>query len=129
VFKLHQARLLLLSAALLTCVTQAAALQNEAATLPDPMRPPTAAPSRPLSSSKAGKRSDTGSYQLSAIRITAGQRSATLNGRTLSVGDRLGSARVTAIQASSVTLLEGGKSRTISLLPLSIKKPVEAPQP
>jgi hypothetical protein len=92
------------------------------------MRPPTAA-AESRSDGKGIKRADTSGYQLSAIRITREQRSAVLNGKNISVGDRVGSARVTAIQSNSITLLQSGKTITVSLLPLSIKKPVEAPQP
>ncbi len=68
-------------------------------------------------------------FYLSAIRITKAQRSATINGRSVTVGERIGTARVVAIQSSSVTLHYSGKTHSISLLPLSIKKPVEASQP
>lgn len=103
----------------------------QAQPLNDPMRPPmTVSPSTSAQgSSKAIKRSQGNGYQLSAIRITKQQRSATINGKTLHIGSHIGTARVTAIQASSVTLQRAGKKITVPLLPLSIKKPVEANQP
>lgn len=93
--------------------------------LPDPMRPPGESPA-----GKASRGHDAGKeLQLSAIRITREQRHATINGKVVTIGDTIGAAKVTEIRASSVTLLRGGKSVTVSLLPLSIKKPVEATQP
>lgn len=98
--------------------------------LSDPMRPPSVTPP-PTSNDQGGARGSDGDrgYRLSAIRITPEQRSATINGTTVVVGERLGNARVSAIHASHVTLLQAGKTVTISLLPLSVKKPVEAPRP
>ena len=98
--------------------------------LDDPMRPPTEV-SKTTGSDKGVKKTTRygNGFQLSAIRITKNRRSATVNGQSVSVGDRIASARVLSIQASSVTLQQNGKTLTIKLLPLSIKKPVEATRP
>lgn len=103
-----------------------------ATTLDDPMRPPSANSSNFTGSSGKGAKQTTGNgngLHLSAIRITKDKRSATVNGHTVSVGERVAGARVLAIQASSVTLQKNGKIHTINLLPLSIKKQVEATRP
>jgi hypothetical protein len=98
--------------------------------LADPMRPPAAAApaTAPTGGNRGDARASDGGYRISAIRISSEQRSATINGTTVGVGDHLGHARVSAIHASHVTLLQAGKSITIPLLPHSIKKPVEAPR-
>ncbi|MCW8917272.1 MAG: hypothetical protein OQL08_00435 [Gammaproteobacteria bacterium] len=96
--------------------------------LSDPMRPPSVTATPPPGDRDGARVSERG-YRLSAIRITPERRTATINGTTVAVGERLGNARVSAIHASHVTLLQGGKTVTISLLPLSVKKPVEAPRP
>lgn len=100
--------------------------------LDDPMRPPSEIGSKAGGTAgKDVKKTSTygNGFQLSAIRITKDQRSAIVNGKSVNVGDRIASARVLSIQASSVTLQKNGKTLTIDLLPLSIKKPVEATQP
>jgi hypothetical protein len=97
--------------------------------LDDPMRPPSAISSKAIGEGTTKATTDDDGFQLSAIRITRDKRSATVNGKTVTVGDRIASARVLSIQASSVTLQQNGKNLTINLLPLSIKKPVEATQP
>ena len=90
-----------------------------AETLSDPMRPPNAS---------VYKRSATTvpQYQLSSILISPEHRSAIINGKNVGVGDRVGNARVTRIQGNEVTITIAGKARTLTLLPLSIKKPAEA---
>jgi hypothetical protein len=129
VFKRSHYIVLLLSATLCSTVSLAAQpLIDAPGALKDPMRPPTFT-TQSRSGATGVKHADSNGYQLSAIRITREQRSAILNGKNISIGDRLGSARVTAIHSSSITLLQGGKTIAISLLPLSIKKPVEASQP
>jgi MSHA biogenesis protein MshK len=129
VFKRNYAIVLLFSAMLCSAALLAAQSQDKPTapgTLLDPMRPPNA---EAEGKSAGKKRADADGFQLSAIRITREQRSAIVNGKTVRVGEHLGSARITAIQANSITLQQGGKTVTVSLLPLSIKKPVEAPQP
>jgi hypothetical protein len=96
------------------------ALQAE--TLPDPMRPPAAASSSAIHSSRKAIQY----YHLSSILISPGHRAAIINGKHVSVGERVGRARVTEIQGNEVTLSIAGKIRKLTLIPLSIKKPVEA---
>lgn len=128
-FKRSYAIVLLFSSMLCSAALLAAQSQDKPAapgTLMDPMRPSTA---EPEGKSTGKKPAGVNGFQLSAIRITREQRSAIVNGKSVRVGEHLGSARITAIQANSITLQQGGKTVTVSLLPLSIKKPVEAPQP
>lgn len=99
----------------------------------DPMRPPSAELAGGASNAKGKPQRSPSTiqsgYHLSAIRIAPEQRSATINGKRVAPGQRIGQAKVVAIQAGGVTLQQAGKRFTISLLPLSIKKPVEAKQP
>ena len=115
---------------LMATLFSAAALAEQ---LPDdPMRPPTKASSVATGAvGKVAKKTTTNGngFHLSAIRITRDKHSATINGKRVGVGGRIASARVLSIQASSVTLQKNGKTLILNLLPLSIKKPVEATQP
>ena len=102
-----------------------------AQSLDDPMRPPSEAPDAKGTNgaAKAAAASKGSDFYLSAIRISKTQRSATINGKSVGIGERIGNATVVAIQGSNVTLRQAGKTRTLSLLPLSIKTPVEAKKP
>lgn len=93
-----------------------------AETLADPMRPPTAGSSGTVHSSKKAVQY----YHLSSILISPSHRSAIINGKRVSAGESVGRARVTEIRGNEVTLSIAGKTRTLTLIPLSIKKPVEA---
>lgn len=93
-----------------------------AETLADPMRPPSAASPGAVNGSKKAVQY----YHLSSILISPGHRSAIINGKRVSVGERIGRARVTEIRGNEVTLSIAGKTRKLTLIPLSIKKPVEA---
>lgn len=100
-------------------VATAVASTAIAETLSDPMQPPNAS-----SFKRSGKTVQ--SYNLSSILISPDHRSAIINGKNVTVGDRIGNARVTHIQGNEVTITVAGKTRTLTLLPLSIKKPAEA---
>ena len=117
---------------LLLAVTLYGAPVLSAAPLDDPMRPP----SKELVSSSTGNGSGKSAplsaksgYHLSAIRIAKEHRSATVNNKRVAVGERIGAARVVAINTTGVTLKQAGKQFTIPLLPHTIIKPVEAKQP
>lgn len=92
----------------------------------DPMRPPSDVAS---TATKAVQVKTPTSYYLNSIRITKNQRYAIINGKRVTLGKKVGHATVTAINANNVTLQKAGKTIKISLLPLSIKTPVEATQP
>lgn len=91
-----------------------------AAALDDPMRPPVV-----LSSGNKTRKVVTG-YELSSIFISSNRRAAIVNGRNVVVGDRVDRARVLEIGATEVVISIAGKKRTLTLLPVSIKKPAEA---
>lgn len=84
----------------------------------DPMRPP--------GSSVLQKSSNVVHYYLSSILISPQRRTAIINGKRVGVGDRVGSARVESIQGNEVKLSIAGRTKTLTLLPISIKKPAEA---
>ena len=93
----------------------------------DPMRPPVETAIKGMVK-KSAKSTRAATYRLSSIRIARNQRSAMINGKMLTTGERIGDAILTDIQANHVTLRVAGKKVTLSLLPLRIKKPVEANQ-
>ncbi|HEY9148218.1 MAG TPA: hypothetical protein VIQ22_04340 [Gammaproteobacteria bacterium] len=108
---------LLLSAAL---AMSAATAPLHAAELADPMRPPA------MAADIVDKKKGVQHYQLSSIYISPQHRSAIINGRRVGIGDWVANARVVDIRGDAVTLSIAGKTRTLTLLPISIKKPVEA---
>ena len=85
-------------------------------------------PMRPLVITKSGvkKESVGAGYRLSSIFISPTRRAAIINGRTVTVGEQVNNARVMDIRATEVTISLAGKTRTLTLLPVSIKKPAEA---
>ena len=81
-----------------------------AETLSDPMRPwQRAASSAPVRTK--------GLYDLSAILYSSDRRVAVINGRTVSEGDRIGSAKVRRIDRRSLELEEHGKRIRLVLAP------------
>lgn len=98
-----------------TVVTLMLALLASAAyadTLHDPTRPDYVA--------GAATSSSTG-WQLSSTLISPQRRLAVINGTTVAVGDRIGGARVLAIQPGSVRLRTADGTVTVELLSTSIK--------
>jgi hypothetical protein len=93
---------------------------SSAVALDDPMRPPVS-----LSTVKKTEKTVTG-YELSSIFISSTRRAAIINGRNVTIGDRVNKARVLDIQATQVVISLAGKTRTLTLLPVSIKTPAEA---
>lgn len=103
---------------LLLCSVVSYSLSAEA--LNDPMRPPVT-----LSKGNKTQKMVTG-YELSSIFISSNRRAAIINGRNVTIGDRVNRARVLEIEATEVIISIAGKKRTLTLLPVSIKKPAEA---
>jgi MSHA biogenesis protein MshK len=103
---------------LLLCSVVSHPLLAEA--LDDPMRPPVA-----LSKGNNTQKMVTG-YELSSIFISSNRRAAIINGRNVTIGDRVNRARVLEIGATEVVISVAGKRRILTLLPVSIKKPAEA---
>ena len=61
------------------------------------------------------------SYELSSVLIRAEDRIAVINGERVRIGDSIGAARVTAIEADHVTLNVNGKIETLQRYENSIK--------
>lgn len=92
----------------------------------DPMRPDEQAETTKSgvgTDSKAVTKAPTSiSWWLQSIQIGEGERSATINGRLLKIGDKIGSARLIAIEHDRVKLRRGGKQIKLMFLPRTIKK-------
>lgn len=87
--------------------------------LRDPTRPPgMAVPGR--SGAPAPTR-----WVLSSTLIAPGRRLATINGRTVAVGEHIAGAVVEAIWPAQVRLRSEGREFVVELLPGSVKRPVE----
>lgn len=65
--------------------------------------------------------------RLQSIRFSSRERSAIINGRRVTVGDRLGNARVLAIERNAVVLEVGGISQTLKLFPDIGKRIITTP--
>lgn len=89
--------------------------------LDDPTRPPGYA----LPSSKGGASGPF--WHVSAIRIAAKNKSAIVNGRTVSVGNRVDGATVIDIEPTEVTLKKAGKQFSVRLFAHSVKKTTRTP--
>lgn len=61
-------------------------------------------------------------YQLSAILIRGGQRSATINGQTVIEGQSLGQATVSRIEPDRVVLQDGEQQQVLRLYTSNMKK-------
>lgn len=81
--------------------------------LRDPMRPPAADSLTPWDSATLAPSGP----QLQAIRFSARERSATIDGRRVRVGDKIDGARVVLITRNAVVLDNGGVSQTLKLFP------------
>lgn len=92
----------------------------------DPMRPDDQAETTKNgvgTGSKAVTKAPTSiSWWLQSIQIGERERSATINGRLLKIGDKIGSARLIAIEHDQVKLRRGGKQIKLMFLPRTIKK-------
>jgi MSHA biogenesis protein MshK len=61
-------------------------------------------------------------WVLSSTLISPARRLATINGKTLTVGERIGDARVLTIESARVSLLDGNKEIILELLPTDFKR-------
>ena len=59
---------------------------------------------------------------LQSIQLATGERSATINGKLLKVGDKIGRAQIVAIEHNSVRLRKGREEINLMFLPRSIKR-------
>ena len=101
------------------------ALPAAAETANDPMRPPGKALT---AGAKAGKKAVSERYRLDSIIIGPERRQAIINGRLLGLGESIDGSKLIEVQATQVTLQVAGKPYVLTLLPLSIKMPSEAPR-
>ena len=88
---------------------------SHAESLPDPTRP---------TSSKApssSKNSISNTWVLSSTLISNGRRTATINGKLVSIGQHINSAKVVSIQPNEVWLIYKQKRFRIKLLARNIK--------
>jgi len=86
--------------------------------LKDPTRPPSHSYSAVTASgTKAAPR-----WVLSSTLIAPTRRSATINGKTVGLGQKIGGARVVEINPSHVALRDGDREIILELLPVDIKR-------
>jgi MSHA biogenesis protein MshK len=95
----------------------------------DPMRPP--AFTAPIGGDSAGTPAP--GLVLQSTLLSHGRRIAMIDGKPMKVGDKIGGARIVAIDPSSVTLREGETTRVLELFqgvqvthPNAVRKPVSA---
>ena len=105
---------LIFACALLLAVSSTALAQ----TLRDPTRPPSAAASGPLREGEA--RAPTGPV-LQSVIVSDGRRLALIDGKTYTVGDKIGEAKLISISGSEVTLRESGGRKVLRLTPDATK--------
>jgi MSHA biogenesis protein MshK len=83
--------------------------------LQDPTRPPSASPSVQDTKSESSR--------LQSVLISPGRKLAVIDGRTVTLGERVGDARVVAIAPAQVILQRGAEYQTLKLHPGIEKKP------
>jgi MSHA biogenesis protein MshK len=83
--------------------------------LQDPTRPPSASPSVENTRDEASR--------LQSVLISPGRKLAVIDGRTVTLGERVGDATVVAIAPAQVILQRGGSYQTLKLHPGIEKKP------
>lgn len=86
--------------------------------LEDPTRPPGAEVQR---SSVVNKKIRRTRWKLTSTLVSAGRRTAVINDRVVSPGERIRGATVVSIQPSSVRLREKGREITLVMLKKNIK--------
>ncbi len=87
----------------------------------DPTQPPawgSVTTTPPATAKKRG-------LQLQTTLVSPGRRMAIINGRSYSVGSRVGTATITEIKPFEVTLERAGKKTSLRLLPKISKSPVK----
>jgi len=87
-------------------VGQWVAAETDLSTLPDPTRP-----------AAVGESADVRPRGLTSIRITARQRTAVINGRTVTVGDTVSGGVVQDIRPDEILIRRGDSVSTLRLMP------------
>ncbi len=101
-----------------------------AQTLQDPMRPPSFAVPSGGADGEALDVSQLGPV-LQSTMLSEGRRIAMIDGKPMKVGDKIGDARIVAIDPASVTLREGKTTRTLEMfqgIKVTHPKPPASPQ-
>lgn len=83
--------------------------------LPDPTRP--SAPGERLVAVEARS-----GFLLQTTTISPGRRTAVINGKTLAEGERIGGAKLVAINSHEVTLSQNGRDVYLRLMPALVKQ-------
>ena len=91
---------------------------SQAEVLRDPTQPPSY---QNKGSVKFGTKSAP-KWVLSSTLISPARRLATINGKTLAVGEQIGNARVISIETARVALMDGNKEIILELLPVDFKQ-------
>jgi hypothetical protein len=90
--------------------------------LPDPTRPPSSEPSTGLGKSGAAAGEQRAGMVLQSTMISRDERSAVINGKTLTEGERIGAATLVAINPYEVTLTQAGREIALRLMPSLAKQ-------
>ena len=99
---------------LMTCFCQV----SQAEVLVDPTRP---ANYRQKGTNALGTKAAP-KWVLSSTLISPARRLATINGKTVAVGEQIGTAKVVAIESASVAIRDGNKEIILELLPSNFKR-------
>lgn len=92
------------------------------AALEDPTRPPVQAPA----AAQSPAASDGPRWLLTTTLVSPERRTAVINNQVVTVGDRIGGARVVDIQADSVRLRAGGREVTLMIVSTNVKQASKA---
>ncbi len=108
-------------ASVLWLVASSAASAAFAQALRDPTRPPSAALTERGREGEARGSGGEGGMVLQSVIVSDGRRLALIDGRTYTVGDKIGEAKLISISGSEVTLRESGGRKVLRLTPNATK--------
>jgi len=94
---------------------QGRAQAQSAGGLGDPMQPPAFLRAAGPTAGQSAPAPARAAMVLQSTLMSRGRRIAMIDGKSLSVGDRIGAARIVAIGPASVTLREGQETRVLGL--------------
>jgi len=98
------------------CLLLGRLASSTAQELADPTRRPDVRAAEPAAAQSVGP-------SLQLIILSPGRRLAVINGKTMRIGDRVGEARIVAIDVDSVRLRSGDGLTVMKLLPSAEKAP------
>lgn len=115
-------RILILGLTGVLLVSVATAADDFLAGLPDPTRPPSS--DVLAGTGKAGGSADVrrAGMVLQSTMISRDERSAVINGKTLTEGEKIGTATLVAINPYEVTLTQAGREIALRLMPSLAKQ-------